>query len=346
VISVESVSPPGAIEEGAAMRAIHVTKFGSLSGLVIADLPDPDPGPREVVIEVAAAGVNFPDVLVIEGTYQTLPEVPFSPGKEAAGTVIAVGSEVERLTVGDRVLALVEYGAFTERLRVPEDFVVPIPDVMSLPEAAAFGLVYSTAHFGLVRRAQLQPEEIVLVTGAGGGVGSAGVQLAKALGAYVVALAHDEERANLARTQGADVILVADDATLREDLLRITDGHGVDVTLETVGGDVFTQVVRATAWEGRVVIVGFASGRQKPIKPGHLLVKNISVLGLQSSDYRDRTPDLMRLGMEQMLRMFAEGTIAIPIDSTFSLDKAVDALQAVKNGGICGKVVLVTEPRC
>lgn len=325
------------------MRTVQVTEFGSPSGLAVRELPEPEPGPGEVVVEVAAAGVNFPDVLVVEGTYQNLPERPFTPGKEAAGTVVAVGGGIERLAVGQRVLALVEYGAFTERLLVAEELVVPIPDEISFEEAAAFGLVYSTAHFGLVRRAQLKTGEWVLITGAGGGVGSAGVQLAKALGARVIALAHDQERAELARAQGADVALVSDAAALRDDLLRVTDGHGVDVTLEMVGGDVFSQVLRATAWEGRVVIVGFASGGQNPIKAGHLLVKNIAVLGLQSSDYRDRTPALMRSTMEEMLQLYVEEKIAIPVDATFPLGKAGDALQAVKDGGIRGKVVILSE---
>ncbi|MFF5988305.1 NADPH:quinone oxidoreductase family protein [Prauserella flavalba] len=325
------------------MRAVQVTEFGPPSGLTVAEVPDPEPGPGEVVVEVAAAGVNFPDILVVEGTYQNLPERPFSPGKEAAGTVVAVGEGVERLTVGQRVLTLVEYGAFTERLLVPEELVVEIPDAISFEEAAAFGLVYSTAHFGLVRRARLRAGEWVLVTGAGGGVGSAGVQLAKALGARVIALARDEERAELARAQGADVALISDVTTLRDDLLRVTDGHGVDVTLEMIGGDVFSQIVRATAWEGRVVIVGFAAGTQNPIKPGHLLVKNIAVLGLQSSDYRDRTPALMRSTMEEMLQLYVEGRLTIPVDAVFPLSKTGDALQAVKDGGIKGKLVIVPE---
>jgi NADPH:quinone reductase len=325
------------------VRAVQVERFGPLDGVLIAELPDPEPGPDDVVIEVAAAGVNFPDVLVAEGTYQTLPSLPFVPGKEAAGTVVAAGSNVRRLSPGDRVLALVEHGAFTERLCVPAELAMPIPDRMPFPQAAAFGLVYSTAHFGLVRRARLEPGETVLVTGASGGVGSASVQLAKALGARVVALVHDAAGADAVRALGADETLIADVGTLRDDLLRITSGHGVDVTMEMVGGDVFSQIVRATAWEGRVVIVGFAAGSQNPIKPGHLLVKNISVLGLQSSDYRDRTPELMRATMADMLAMFDDGRLSIPIDATFELTKAGDALRRVKNGKVRGKVVLVTD---
>lgn len=324
------------------MRAALVKEFGPPSSLVVEDVPDLEPGAGEVVIEVAAVSINFPDILVVEGSYQNLPPRPFSPGKEAAGRVVAVGEGVERLAVGQRVLALVEYGGYAEQLRVPEDLVMELPDTLSYEEAAAFGLVYSTAYFGLVRRGQLQPGETVLVTGAGGGVGSAGVQLAKALGARVVALAQDDRKGEAAREQGADVVLTSTPETLRDDLLAATDGKGVDVVLEMLGGDFLTQIIRATAWEGRIVIVGFASGGQNPIKPGHLLVKNIAVLGLQSSDYRDREPELMRSTMAEMFQLFEQGLINGAVDITFPLEDAAEGLQYVKDGKVRGKAVLTT----
>jgi hypothetical protein len=194
-----------------------------------------------------------------------------------------------------------------------------LPDTMSYEEAAAFGLVYLTAYFGLVRRGQLAAGEWVLITAAGGGVGSAGVQLAKAYGARVIALARSDAKAELARRQGADVVLRSTPATLRDDLRAATDGHGVDVVLESLGGDYLTQAIRATAWEGRIVVVGFASGGQNPIKPGHLLVKNISVAGLQGSDYRDRTPHLMRSAMAEMFALFEQGRLDAAVDTTFPL---------------------------
>ncbi|WP_445283787.1 NADPH:quinone oxidoreductase family protein [Streptomyces sp. DSM 118148] len=322
------------------MRAALVKEFGPPSSLVVEEIDDLAPRPGEVVIEVGAVSINFPDILVVEGTYQNLPERPFSPGKEAAGRVIAVGEGVERIGVGQRVLALVEYGGYAEQLRVPEELVMELPDQMTYEEAAASGLVYSTAHFGLLRRGRLKPGETVLVTGAGGGVGSAGVQLAKAWGARVIALAQDDAKAELARTQGADVVLTSTPQTLRDDLLAATDGKGVDVVLEMLGGDFLTQIVRATAWEGRIVVVGFASGGQNPIKPGHLLVKNISMVGLQSSDYRDRTPELMRSTMAEIFDLFVQGKVNAAVDTTFPLEKAADALQYVKDGKVKGKVVI------
>ncbi|MET8311334.1 NADPH:quinone oxidoreductase family protein [Micromonospora sp. NPDC005173] len=324
------------------MRAALVKEFGPPSGLVVEDVPDLVPGPGEVVIEVGAVSVNFPDILVVEGTYQNLPERPFSPGKEAAGRVKAVGEGVERVRIGQRVLALVEFGGYAEQLRVPEELVMELPDGMSYESAAASGLVYSTAYFGLLRRGQLKPGETVLVTGAGGGVGSAGVQLAKAYGARVIALAQDAAKAELARQQGADVVLTSTPETLRDDLLAATDGKGVDVVLEMLGGDFLTQIIRATAWEGRIVIVGFASGGQDPIKPGHVLVKSISIVGLQSSDYRDRMPGLMRSTMAEVFHLFVEGKVNAAVDTTFPLEKASDALQYVKDGRVKGKVVLTT----
>lgn len=324
------------------MRVAHVREFGPPSALMIEDAPDPVAGPGEVVIEIGAVSVNFPDILVVEGTYQNLPERPFSPGKEAAGRVIAIGDSVTRVTPGDRVLALVEYGGYAERLLVSEDLVMPIPDSMPYADAAAFGLVYATAHFGLFRRGRLAEGETVLITGSNGGVGSAAIQLAKANGARVIALSSSDSSAQFVRSLGADIVLTSTPATLRDDVLAATDGTGADVVLEMLGGDYLTQSIRATAWEGRIVIVGFASGGQNPITPGHLLVKNISVIGLQSSDYRDRMPELMRTTMAQMLELWERGVLRAPVESVFPLERAGDALQYVKDRGVRGKVVIAT----
>lgn len=196
-----------------------------------------------------------------------------------------------------------------------------------------------TAHFALVRRAQLRAGETVLVTGAGGGVGSAGVQIAKALGATVIAVAQDDERAGLAREQGADHVLLAGPA-LRDEVLALTGGHGADVVLELVGGEVFTQSLRATAWEGRLVVIGFASGDLPVVKAGHILVKNLAVLGLQVSDYRDREPAAVRAAIEHMLQLYLDGRLTVPVARTYPLEQAGAALAAVQAGRVTGKVVL------
>ncbi|SDY61442.1 Alcohol dehydrogenase GroES-like domain-containing protein [Modestobacter sp. DSM 44400] len=325
------------------MRAALVERFGPPQGLVIGEVPDPVAGHGEILIEVAAAGVNFPDVLVVAGTYQILPARPFSPGKEVAGTVCAVGAGVHRITVGDRVLAQLEHGGYAELAVVAESQVVGLPDGVPFPEAAALGLAAITAHFALVRRAHLRPGETVLVTGAGGGVGSAGVQIAKALGATVVAVARDEQRAALATEQGADHVLLAG-PSMREEVMALTDGRGANVVLESVGGDVFASALRCTAWEGRLVVIGFASGELPTLKAGHVLVKNLAVLGIQVSDYRDREPDSVRTVIEELLGLFVQGRLTVPIDRAFPLEEAGSALAAVEAGGLRGRVVLTCRP--
>lgn len=325
------------------MRAALVETFGPPESLITRKVADPVPGRAEVLIEVAAAGVNFPDVLVVAGTYQILPERPFSPGKEVAGRVRAVGPDVDRIGVGDRVLAQIEYGGYAELVLAQEPQVVAIPDGMPFPEAAALGLAAITAHFALVRRANLRPGETVLVTGAGGGVGSAGVQIAKALGAIVIAVARDAERAALAEEQGADQVLVAGPC-LREQVMTLTDGQGANVVLESVGGEVFAQALRCTAWEGRLVVIGFASGDLPTIKAGHLLVKNFAVMGIQVSDYRDREPDAVRQVVDELLELHVQGRLTVPIDRTYPLEEAAAALAAVEAGGLRGRVVLTCRP--
>lgn len=324
------------------MRAALVKEFGPPSTLVVEDVPDPVPAAGEVLVEVAAFSVNFPDLLVVDGTYQHLPPRPFSPGKEAAGCIVAVGAGVEETMVGQRVLVLVEYGCYTEKLVVAKELVIPLPDSVTYIDAAACGLVYATAHLGLFRRAGLRTGETVLVTGAGGGVGSAGVQLAKAAGAQVIALTHDDLRAELARRHGADFVLTSSSDSLRDDILAATEGKGADVVLEMLGADYLTQIVRATAWEGRIVVVGFAAGGQNLIKPGHLLVKNISVLGLQSSDYRDRMPDLVHNAMAEVFDLMASGKLDASVDLVLPLEKVSEAMQYVKDNKVAGKVVVTT----
>jgi NADPH2:quinone reductase len=325
------------------MRAALVENFGPPRSLVMGEATDPVAGPGEVLVEVAAAGVNFPDVMVVAGTYQILPERPFSPGKEVAGTVRAVGAGVDPVRIGDRVLAQIEYGGYAELVVAPDRQVVALPDGVRFPEAAALGLAAITAYFALVRRANLRPGETVLVTGAGGGVGSAAVQIAKARGAAVIAVARDGERATVAEQQGADHVLVAGPA-LRDEVMALTDRRGADVVLESVGGDVFAQALRCTAWEGRLVVIGFASGDLPTVKAGHLLVKNLAVMGIQVSDYRDREPDTVRQVIEELLDLHVQGRLTVPIDRTYPLEDAATALAAVEAGGLRGRVVITCRP--
>jgi NADPH2:quinone reductase len=326
------------------MRAVVVREFGPPDLLRVEDVPDPQPGPGEVLVDVEACGVNFPDLLVVEGKYQTLPERPFSPGKEVAGRVAAVGADVSSPRPGERVMAQLEYGGYSERAVVPAGSCCPLPDEVPSVEAAGLGLVYLTAHIGLVRRARLAAGEWVLVTGAGGGIGSAGVQLARALGGRPIAVGETEEQRALALDQGAEHVFDADPAQLRERVLEVTDGHGADVILEAVGGDLFAACMRCVAWEGRIVVIGFAGGEIPRIHAGHVLVKNISVLGLQSSDYRDREPELFRATQEALLDLYRDGVIRVDVAATHPLEQAASALRAFEQGRVRGKLVLTTEP--
>lgn len=325
------------------MRAALVENFGPPKSLVIGEVADPIAGPGEVLVEVAAAGVNFADVLVVAGSYQILPELPFSPGKEIAGTVRAVGPGANRVRVGDRVLAQIEYGGYAQLVVAPERQVVVLADAVPFHEAAALGLAAITAHFALVRRANLRAGETVLVTGAGGSVGSAGVQIAKALGASVIAVARDQQRASLAARQGADHVLVAG-PSLRDEVMALTHRCGANVVLESVGGELFAQALRCTAWEGRLVVIGFASGDLPTVKAGHLLVKNLTVMGIQVSDYRDREPDTVRQVIEELLELHVQGRLVVAIDHTYPLEQAGAALAAVAAGGLRGRVVLTCRP--
>ncbi len=325
------------------MRAMIVREFGTPEQMTVEDIPTPDPGPDEVLIDARAIGVNFPDLLVVEGSYQILPEPPFSPGKEVAGVVRAVGSEVSNFKVGERVMAQLEYGAYREHVLAAADHTTVLPENVSFEEGAAFGLAYQTVYFALVPRARLEAGETVLVTGAGGGVGSAGVQLAKALGAKVIAVSQTEDGRAMALEQGADHAIEPDPETFKERVFELTDGHGADVILESVGGDVFAASMRAIAWEGRLVVIGFASGEIPTVKAGRVLVKNMTLIGLQSSDYREREPKALQQAQEALLDLYSQGKIKVHVTATYPLEAAAEALKALQTGKARGKIVLTTE---
>lgn len=322
------------------MKAVLVEEFGTPEGLVVRDVEAPTPGDGEILVDVAAASLNFPDVLVVAGTYQILPELPFIPGKELAGTVVAVGSGVRDFAPGDRVAAQLEHGAYAAQVVVREDLAVHVPDGVDLAVAATAGLPYVTAHYALKRRAALQEGEIVLVTGATGGVGAAAVQLAKAWGATVIATSSDEEGASVLRAQGADHVVSSDPALLRDEVRRVTKGRGVDVAIEAIGGEVFAQVLRSMAWEGRLVVVGFASGDVPQMKTGHVLVKNIAVTGLQVSDYRDRDPRAFSAVIAEILGLIADGSVRVDVTSRFPLDETPKALGLLASRAVRGRIVV------
>lgn len=326
------------------MRAVVVRAFAPLDRIEIGELPEPAPGPGEVVIEVRAAEVNYPDILVIEGRYQVKPPLPFAPGKGAAGVVSAVGDGVSGIAVGDRVAAQVEYGAYAERLRAPACNVFPLPAGIDFVPAAALGLTYQTAYFALIERARLRAGESVLVLGASGGVGVAGVQLAKALGAgLVIAGVRAEEDAAIARQAGADAVVLVTGADLRDRLreqVRKLTGGGVDVVLDPVGGAPHAAALRALAWRGRLVVVGFAAGEIPQIPANYLLVRNIEVAGLQWSDYRDRAPAEVARVQAEIFALHLEGKLTPQVSRVLPLARFREALGLLQRGEAQGKVIL------
>ena len=301
------------------MRAVWVREHGAPETARIEDVPTPAIGGEQVLVDIKAIGVNYPDLLVIGGTYQILPPRPFSPGKDAAGIVRAVGSRARHCKPGDRVAVHLEYGAYAEQVAAKDAVCHVLPDAMSFEEAAAMGLVYQTAHFGLVERGLYQRGETVLVNGAAGGIGLAAVQIAKGLGATVFAGVNNEEHARLVRANGADQVIDLARPNLRESLRAkvhaLTGGRGVDIVLDPLGGAVFEASLRALAWRGRMVVIGFAAGGIPELKVNYLLLKNISVSGLQWSDYRERTPDWVRRVQVELFELYTKGAIR-----PFSLD--------------------------
>ena len=314
---------------------------------MLADAPDPLPKAGEVLVDVRAASVNFPDLLVIGGTYQNLPPRPFSPGKDLAGIVAAVGEGVTTCKPGDRVAAQVEAGAYAQKCVVRQLSCHVMPPSMSYAEAAAMGLTYLTAYFALVERGMYRAGETVLVNGAAGGVGLAAVQVAKALGATVVASVGSGTKADVVKTNGADHVVRTDVPDLRESFRRQVHAAvgraGVDLIVDPVGGDVFDASVRALAWCGRLVVVGFAEGRIPEVKTGYLLVKNISLVGLQFSDYRDREPEKVRAAQQVLFGMYEARKIKPRVMATYRMEDHQQALKAVRDRRVTGKVVLVME---
>jgi NADPH2:quinone reductase len=329
------------------MRAVLVRAHGPYDSPRVEEIPDPAPREREVVVEARAIGVNYPDLLVIEGKYQTLPPPPFSPGKELAGVVRSVGADVTGCKPGDRAMVLVEHGAYAEQVRAPEHQVFVLPESMPYPDAAALGLGYQTAYFALLDRGQYRSGETVLVTGATGGVGLATLQMAKALSATVLAAVSGPHRAELARANGAHHIIDLSLPNLRESLrdqvYAATGRRGVDVVIELLGGDVFDAAMRALAWRGRMVVVGFASGRIPEIKANYLLVRNIAVSGLQVSDYRDRDPAWMRRAQAELFDLYLAGKIKPHIEATYPLSRFAEALARFGRRDVVGKLILVPD---
>ena len=327
------------------MRAYQVLELGPPSALRIREVADLVPREGQILVDVAAAGLNFPDTLVVSGRYQILPERPFVPGKELAGVVRALGPGVSGFSPGDRVLSQVEFGAFADQALVGPEQTFRLPQGLTFADAAAMGLAYQTAYFALHERANLQPGETVLVGGAAGGVGVAAIQLAKALGARVLAAVRKPDQVEFVRSAGADVVIDLGRSNLREELRSqvnaATEGGGANIVLDPVGGEFFGAALRALAWCGRLVVIGFAAGEIPSVKANYLLVKNISVSGLQWSDYRDRTPELVAEAQTKIFDFWHSGALRPFVTKTFAFENLAIALELIERGQIRGKAVIM-----
>lgn len=321
------------------MRAQVVHELGGIGALRYEEMPDPATLPGHVKIGVRAAALNFPDLLIIQGMYQIRPQLPFSPGAEAAGIVLEVGDGVTGFAPGDRVIGFAAHGAMAEQFVVPESNVMRFPDGLSFEKAAGVAMIYGTSYHALFDRAKLQSGETLLVTGATGGVGSAAVQLGKAAGARVIAAVGSQEKAAAAQEFGADEVIVYGEESLRDRMKELAPG-GADVVYDPVGGDVFLETLRCVGWGGRVLVVGFASG-SIPQAPMNLpLLKGSSIVGVFWGDFARRDPAANRANFDHIFQMMDEGAIDPPVSATFPLADAPDALSTLADRTAIGKVIL------
>ncbi len=327
------------------MQAALVRGFGRIEDVALGEMAAPVPGAGEVLVEVQAAPVNFVDLLVVGGTYQFLPPLPFVPGKGPAGIVAACGTGVEDLRPGDRVLAMAEQGGYAEQVCVKASQAYRLPDGMSFVQAASMSLAYDTAWFALRARARVAPGEIVLVLGASGAVGLAAIQLACAMGARVLAGISRPERAPDVLAAGAAAVIDLSAADLRDSLRdqvrAATGGALADVVIDPLGGDAFDAAMRALAWCGRLVVVGFAAGRIASVRANYLLVKNIEVSGLQISDYRKRQPARVAACFAEIFAFFDQGRIVPPEAVTLPLAQAAEGLAMVRDRASGGRRVVL-----
>ncbi|MGG5870527.1 NADPH:quinone oxidoreductase family protein [Pseudomonas peli] len=325
------------------MKAVLCKAFGPAETLVLEEIASPEAKKNEVLLEVHAAGVNFPDTLIIEGKYQFKPPFPFSPGGEAAGVVTAVGEKVSHLKVGDRVMALTGWGSFAEEVAVPGYNVMPIPASMDFVSAAAFGMTYGTSMHALKQRANLQPGETLLVLGASGGVGLAAVEIGKAMGAKVIAAASSAEKLEIAKAAGADELINYSESNLKDEVKRLTGGQGADVIYDPVGGDLFDAAIRSIAWNGRLLVVGFASGRIPELPVNLTLLKGAAVVGVFWGSFAQRQPQDNAANFQQLFAWHAEGKLKPLVSQTFPLEQAAEAINTLGQRKAVGKVVVTAR---
>ncbi|MET4575587.1 NADPH:quinone oxidoreductase family protein [Ottowia thiooxydans] len=324
------------------MKAVVCKQWGLPELLDVADISPPIPGPGQVLIEVHAAGVNFPDTLIIQRKYQVQPELPFSPGGEVAGRVKALGLGVSNWNVGDRVVGSATFGGFAQEAVIEAERVVPIPEGMDYSVAAAFVLAYGTTLHALKDRGRLKSNETLLVLGAGGGVGIAAVEIGKAMGARVIAAASDSGKLELCIAHGADAVINYTTEDLRERLKELAP-NGIDVTLDPIGGERSEAAFRCMAWEGRHLVVGFAAGEVPKIALNLPLLKGASIVGVYWGNFLRRDAETTRAHMRDLFALHASGSVRPPVTRSYRMEEAGQALRDVMERRVKGKVVILTR---
>jgi NADPH2:quinone reductase len=323
------------------MKAVLCKAYGPPDSLVVEELPSPTAARGEVVLAVRACGVNFPDVLIIQNKYQFRPPLPFAPGGEVAGVVTAVGEGVSGIAVGDRVIGSTGWGGFAEELALDAGRVIPIPDEMDFVTAAAFLLTYGTSHHALKDRAHLEAGETLLVLGAAGGVGLAAVELGKVMGARVIAAASTPEKLAVCREHGADEVINYTSEDLKERVKQLTAGEGADVIYDPVGGAYAEAALRATAWNGRFLVIGFAAGEIPKIPLNLVLLKGCQIVGVFWGAFTAREPARHRANVAELLAWYRAGKLKPHVSATYPLERAAKALNDMAERRVMGKVVLV-----
>jgi len=325
------------------MKAVLCKTLDGYQSLQLSEVETPRPAAGQVLIRVAASALNFADSLIVKGKYQVKPPLPFSPGLECAGTVEAVGEGVQTCRVGDRVMAVLDWGGFAEYALAQASDVYPIADNLDFVTAAAIPVAYGTSHHGLVCKAGLKAGETLVVHGAAGGVGLTAVEIGKRVGATVIATAGGPEKLSICKEHGADHLIDYREGNVREKIKALTDGLGAHVTYDPVGGDLFSESLRSTRQDGRILVVGFASGDIPQIPANIMMVKNISCIGYHWGAYRKIDPQSLRASFAELMAWIGEGSLKPHVSMTFGLDQVGDAYQALLARKSTGKVVITVS---
>lgn len=325
------------------MKAVLCKELGNLESLAVEEVAQPALSPGRVRIGVSACGVNFADTLIIAGKYQIKPPLPFTPGMEIAGTVLECGAGVTRCRAGDRVMATLDYGGFSEEVVAQEADVFVLPEAMDFVTAAGFPVTYGTSHIALKYRAALQPRETLVVYGASGGVGLTAVEIGKAMGAEVIATAGGAAKLAVTAAHGADHVIDHRREDVRARIKELSGARGADVIYDSVGGDLFETSLRSLSWNGRILIVGFASGHIPQIPANLLMVKNISAIGVHWGSYRRHDPKRLKDSFGELFSWFQKGLLKPAVSDTLALTETAVALRRLLERKVTGKLVLVVQ---